>query len=731
MVFGQEYRIVAQPYELFQISWLGEISENDKPTESCKEDTLIACGQSDLDSAGNYLMRNEHLRKIRFFSGLKYDSTKSVFSRPGIAMGVTFSYFPVLDTSYLTQGLRKTYWVNASETILGMPVQYGVASGDGVSMNEDVFNKPFMYSFQFDYMQYVTNYKEDLLLDLLAGQNEIVTQFESIDFVDSINLYNALKDTLASVDYLVFVNKVKEEKVAVLDSISNCYEVDSAYLLGLDSTIEKYEAYRADFNRLVAFQQKYHSLRKEYEGYVSSLEDTKELIATANPTDLLANAEVLGLNSSLPMWPLNFRNVSYGAQFVNHTPLTFQNYASHGLRVDYSADNLIVNTGILNRKWGAGLSIVSEDSLFNPYSNNQAGYIAAVGFGDIDSSYLLLTTAFVREVLGNELSDMEYTNMLFSIYQRRKMLKDWSLEYEVASSGYRTDPSFNDSAQVGGIKDHTATFVKLGYTLDLTKSALFVDHALTGNSFKSLGNPFLRSGTNNLGIGLTQSLFNSGLSATYKYIYSRSLDSNPEALQSSYHLLQLDYTMKKIGSVHFSMMPYSYKLSIPEMEGAENQMNTNLFNAFVVLQIPSKKLPNTTVVNYANYSTQSSFLDTVLFIQTHSFSVHSSVSISGRELVMNALYQLPTHDEFSLFANSLSIMCSVVEKNNMHLDIGPKYLDFALYNDQLGGSVNLSWRMGKYVFWTLNLDKYAEVEDSKPSYYSNVFFNTSIILTIN
>lgn len=655
----------------------------------------------------------------------------AIFSMPNISVGTTLSYYPVQDTNYLVQGLRTTYWVNASETIMGMPFRFGVVTGDGISMNEDVFNTPLVYNFEFDYLHYLTDYKEDLVVDLLSNQDEIVSKFESIDFADSIGIYNAVKDTLANIDYMVFVNKAKEEKVAILDSISNCYEVDSMNLATLDSIIEKYESYRNEFNRLVAFQQKYYNLKKEYEGYVSSLEHAKDVIANTNPKALLANAEALGLNSSLPKWPLNLRNVSYGAQFVNHTPLTFQNYASHGLMVDYNADNLIVSTGILNRKWGTGLSIVSEDSLFNPYSSNQAGYLAAVGFGDLDSSYILFTTAIVKEVLGFEMSDMEYSNMLISVYQRRKILHYLNFEYEIANSGYRTNPGFNDSTQVGGIKSQAATFLKLGYTLNKTNSTLFVDHTLTGNAFRSLGNIFLRPGTNNLGIGLTQTLLNSGLSATYKYIYSSSLQSNPEAIQSSYHLLQLDYSVKKLGSVHLSMMPYSFKFSIPEVEGTNNELSTNLFNACAVIQIPSTKVPNTTIVNYANYSTQSSYLDTVLFIQTHSFSLYSSVSISGKEFVMNAFYQLPTDDDLSFFANSIGIMGSVVEQSNLHIDVGPKFLDFTMFNDQFGGSVNLSWRLGKYVYWTLSLDKYVEIEDNKTSYPSKVFFNSSIILTIN
>lgn len=658
-------------------------------------------------------------------------SGETIFSMPGISFGTTLSYYPVQDTNYLAQGLRKTYWINASETILGIPVQFGVASGDGISMNEDVLAAPFVYNFQFDYLQYLTNYKKELVVDLLSNQDEIVAHFESIDFVDSIDIYNVLKDTLANVDYMVFINNAKEEKATVLDSISNCYEVDTMRLVTLDSIIGKYESYRNEFNRLVAFQQKYYSLKKEYDVYTAKLDEAKGLITNSSPMDLLSNAEGLGLSTSLPKWPLNFRNLSYGAQFVSHTPLTFQNYASHGLDVEYTVDNLIANVGILNRKWRSGLEIVAEDSLFNPYSNNQSGYLAAVGFGNLDSSYVLFTTAIIREIIGNAENGIAYSNLLLSFYQRKQLFEDWIIEYEIANSGYNTNPIYNDSMQVGGIRKRVATFGKLGYTIDKSNSTIFVDHAHTGVSFISLGSPFLRPGTNNLGVGLTQSLLNFGLSATYKYIFSNSIKSNPEAFQSRYHMLQLDYTMKKLGSFHLSMTPYRYNFSIPEADGASSAMNANLFNVLVVIQVPSKKLPNTTMVNYANYSTQSSFLDTVLFIETHSISVNSSVSVSGKEFVMNAFYQLPTDEEFVPFANSISVLGEVVQRSYLNISIGPKYLDYGLFNDQLGGSVNLSWRLGKYVLGTLNLDKYAEIEDAKPSYYSDIFFNTSIVLTIN
>lgn len=654
------------------------------------------------------------------------------FNLPNITLGASIAYLPIADSLYLEPGLRKNYWINISPTIMQLPVNFTLATGNDLTYFDNQFSNPIMFNIGFDFHQYVSNVQQDLLLKFEHQSSELINEFETINIDDSIALFEQAKDTLANFSYLSYVNKLKEERTMLSDSINNCLSVDTSRMATIDSVIEAYNHYREQFNRLAVFQEKYYTLKAEYENYQLQILETSDKLSSAGPEDLIATAENLGLSTNLPKWPLNFKRISFGPQVINHTPLTFQNYISNGVDVRYNNADLILIGNVLTQQWPTGYNVAQIDSLLTPINQNtQKAYCAGVGFGDLDSSHILFTAAFVREELNSGGVGGEYRNFLLSFFQTREVLNNLQLTYEVATSQLRLTPEIADSIEPLGIADKLGSYLKLSYSMPKTHTTLLVDYALVGLNYISFGNVFSQPGTYNAGIGITQNMFNGKFSINYKYLLSQTLRDNFINYTTTYHTFGLDYNLWSWGSLNLTLVPFQYNYSLDSEPSTQVGSISNFITSNLILKFPIKTTQIVSIFSYSNYATQSSVLDTVYFLKINQISNNTIASLGGKQVLLNAMYFMPGNDYSEFNINNAELMIEVFSKTSIQMHTGVSFLDFAQYNDQLGGSLNLNLALGKLLSWSLIVDRYFEIERSKTNYFSNIFFNTVISLTLN
>lgn len=674
---------------------------------------------------------NEYIEDI----DLPLIKKEKIIENFNISAGVNLAYFPVTDTNYIKPGIHKSYWVNMSQTIYGLPFQFGAATGDGVSYNDEFIKSPVNFNFNFDYHQYVANVQSKLICEYNAKKDDVFKEFETINFKDSLEQYNVLKDTLANTSYLVYVNKLKDKRSAVVDSIDNCYDIDSTSLLMIDSSIAQYEKYRSEFNRMLKFQETYYSVKSEYEEYLQKLETVKQTIGEMTDlSGLMASAEEFGLSSNFPKWPLQFKKFQIGSQFMNFTPLTFQNYASNGVNIDYTNDALIVKAAALSRNWYGGYSVANgADSLFNLFQNNQTAYITGVGFGNPDSSHILFSAGYIKEDINSTENESTYSNLLVSLYQKTRLIENLFLEYEVAKSRSSIHPKSieADTLETNELTSESAIYTKLSYTISKSKTEILADQSFIGSSYITLGNPFIKPGTINSGIGIKQSLLKSKILLSYKLTFSNTSEDNPENVKTYYHIAQLDYIGGRIGSLHMTLSPYQYNYSIDDITNSENTTSGNFINCYAVINVPVKKNTVTSIISYSNFSTQNSFSDTVFYLNTNTISSSTMATIKGRMFSLNTIYYIPQKEVAFGFVNSIDLKANIFNSKKIYMDCGPKWLGYQTYNDQLGGSANITTHIGKTVNWSLMLDKYFEIEHAQEDYQSSIFFNTSLSITLN
>lgn len=674
-----------------------------------------------------YLSAFDSLQTANFFK-----QKIGQYNLPDITLGASIAYLPIVDSLYLEPGIRKNYWINISPTIMQLPVNFTLASGNDITYFDNQFSNPIMFNIGFDFHQYVSNVQQDLLLKFEHQSSELINEFENITFEDSLALFEQAKDTLANFSYLSYVNKLKEERALLGDSINNCLSDDTSRMATIDSVIEAYNHYREQFNRLAVFQEKYYTLKAEYEKYQLQILETSDKLSSAGPEDLIATAENLGLSTNLPKWPLNFKRLSFGPQVINHTPMTFQNYISNGVDVRYNKADLILIGNVLIQQWPAGYNVAHVDSILTPTNpNTQKAYIAGVGFGDLDSSHILFTAAFVKEELNSGGGGGEYRNLLLSFFQTQEVLKNLNLTYEVATSQLSLTPEIADSVALLGIADKLGSYLKLSYSLPKTQTTVLVDYALVGLNYISFGNIFSQPGTYNAGIGFTQNVFNGKFSINYKYLLSQTLRENFIDYTTAYHTLSLDYKLWKWGSVNLTIVPFQYNYSLDSEPSTQISSVSNLITSNLIVNFPIKASPIVSIFSYSNYATQSSVLDTVFFLKINQISNNTIASLGGKQVLFNAMYFIPGNDYSEFNINNAELMIEVFSKTSIQMHTGVSFLDFAQYNDQLGGSLNLNLTLGKLLSWSLILDRYFEVERSKTNYFSNIFFNTAISLTLN
>lgn len=652
-----------------------------------------------------------------------------------ITAGMNVASFPMIDSNFTNTGVQKSYFLNISQTIYGLPFQLGVATGDGISYGDVDIKNPIQFNLNFDHQQYLSNVQTKLMEEYESNKGNLFNEFEEINFQDSLAQYNTLKDTLSNTDYLVYINNMKDKRAELVDSINNCYEIDTTRLNTIDSAIAQYEKYRAAFNNMLTFQESYYTMKNKYDSYVTKLESVKQNIGSATDlTGLLSSAEEYGLSSEFPKWPLNFKKLQIGAQYVNYTPLTLQNYVSNGINLDYNNDALIIKAAALTQNWYGGYSVTNgADSIFNIFQNNQTAYITGIGFGNPDSNHILLSIAYLKEDIQTTGNESTYSNFLLSFFQKTRLVGNLFLEYEIARSGAKVHPELVEAipAENNKLTAQSALYTKLGYTVEKTKTEITADQSFIGASYITIGNPFIRPGTINSGLGVKQSLLKSKLLVSYKLTLSKTAEDIAENVNTYYHLAQMDYTLNNIASVHMMISPYQYNYSIEDITNSENSVSGNFINCYAVFNIPVKKSSVTSIISYSNFSTQNNFSDTIMYLKTNSISSNTMAILKGRMFSLNTNYYIPQNDYAYAFVNSVDLKANILNGKNIYLDCGPKWLGYKLYNDQLGGSVTINSHFGKVFNLSLMVDKFFEIEHDQENFYSSFFFNTSFSVTLN
>mgnify|MGYP000529204555 CR=1 FL=1 len=652
-----------------------------------------------------------------------------------ITAGVNISSFSILDSNFANIGIQKNYWVNISQTIYDLPLQLGFATGDGISYGDVDIKKPLQFNLNFNYEQYLSNIQSNLMEEYESSKGSLFNDFEEINFDDSLVQYNILKDTLSNIDYLVYINNLKNKKSELIDSINNCYEIDATRLNTIDSVITQYEKYRIAFNKMLTFQEFYYSIKAKYDAYLRKLESVKQDLGNATDlTGLLSSAENYGLSTEYPKWPLNFKKLQIGAQYINYTPLTLQNYVSNGINLDYNNDALIIKAAALTQNWYGGYGITNAaDSLFNIFQNNQTAYLTGIGFGNPDSNHILFSTAYLKEDIQTTGNESTYFNFLISIYQKMRLVNNLILEYEIAKSGVKVQPELVEVIPETGSKfaAQSAIYIKLGYSFAKSKTEIAADQSFIGNSYINIGNAFVRPGTINTGLGLKQSFLKSKFLVSYKLTLSKTTVDILENVNTYYHLAQMDYTLNKIASVHMMISPYQYNYSIEDITNSENSASGNFINCYAVFNIPFKKSSVTSIISYSNFSTQNNFSDTLVYLKTNSISSNTIATIKGRTCSLNTTHYIPQKEYAYAFINSIDLKANILNEKNIYLDFGPKWLGYKTYNDQLGGSVAVNSHFGKAFNLSIMLDKYFEIEHDQEKFYSSVFFNASFSVTLN
>jgi len=132
-------------------------------------------------------------------------------------------------------------------------------------------------------------------------------------------------------------------------------------------------------------------------------------------------------------------------------------------------------------------------------------------------------------------------------------------------------------------------------------------------------------------------------------------------------------------------------------------------------------------LSFSNYASQSTFSDTLFSSQTKQLSGSAGTTVGTHHLLLIGNYFIPTTSSSDmLFINSVELTGSIFQNKIISIAIGPKWLGYSIFSDQLGGTGIINAILGKHFIWDLSVAKYFDLERDKQSYSSTVSFTTDL-----
>lgn len=652
-----------------------------------------------------------------------------------VAIGSGISYYPLIDSSYEINPYRKSFWINTSATIYNLPLSFSFITGEGISYSEVPNSLPFQSNLSFDYRQYLENVKESYINQYRTKQFAMLGQLQEFNIEDTVQYYELLKDTLANTQYQSLINQMQVRKEQMIDSAENCYEIDSIALDSVNKTLNAYYSIREKFNKMIALQSKYFELQSKYEAITSKIAKLDESLSNAGDlSGISAIAEEAGLKTDLPKWPSRFKSFEIGDQVIQHTPLTMQNYYSKGFSSEYGYNNKILMVTLLTQNAFTGISVLTEnDSLFNPYQNNQSIYMVAYGIGNLDSNYSLVTNILSRERYFANNSTIKLNSLVFSINQHQNFNSNYFGEYELAYGTRLGTEIYDDldTTKPQQLDNKLAVFGKFGVKLNQFNTVADIEGSIIGLAYINLKNPFVFPGTKNIGLGIQQQFYQGKLQISYKSILSSPVSSNPVKANTLYQMGQVQFAPN--GKVQFNLLfsPYQYNYLITDVPESNSLIQGNLINGIICINTDFKKYPISTVITYSNFNSQSNVADTLIMLHVHTFNLYNNIKFTKTNINTEIAYNYFINEYDYYLPNSLSIAMDIIDWKSIQIVAGPKVLDHLNYNDQIGGRIGGQILITKLAIINFDVEKYFDLQQHKATAYSNIFFNASASITLN
>lgn len=652
-----------------------------------------------------------------------------------LTIGANMSYFPIYDTSLIQPKINKAYWISTAAEIANLPINISISSNENIAL--EGFDKGYttQMSFQFDYRQYITNVKTELLEKLNVECAQIKEQLAAFDFVDTSAFYDRIKDTLASQQYQFYISNLKAKQQQLSDSMSNCYEVDSLLVDSINNIISQYQTYQTQFKQMIALQNEYYKLLAKYDAAYEKVQGFEESISKANDFSSISDlANQSGFQTNLPQWPSRFKAISLGSQYVDHSPLTLQHYTSNGFAVHYENNNNIIIANALTQKNLPQFNVLTEtDSLFNPYLIKQNLGLVAYGIGNMDSNFVLFTVSASQQLVTELTSEDNRINSIVSVYQYQNFLNKFYGTYEVAFTTLNDKNSNiqDDTLKHGNILNSFGAFTSLGYKFVQLNGQIGFEYSYLGLSYINLSNPFLLPGTTNSSIDVAKKFLNGRLSLSYKLTHTKPLSSNPN--QSNYitHLGHFNYSGKKGLGLLVNIAPFQYSYQIQDQITNTSTSFGMMINGSVLINSNIKNIPITGIISYSNFSTQNTLADTVMLLNMGNINFNLNATFGRRNITAQGLYFVPGENDNSGLFNYYTLTCDFISNKKKHLALGPKYIDYFGYNDQIASTITGYVLLMKHLYWQFDIDKCFDIKQGQENAYANLFFNTTIGLTLN
>jgi len=652
-----------------------------------------------------------------------------IVSHINLMVSSSLGYQPFIDSSNLISGYSHSYWVQTSAHVFGLPVSFQFNSThSGISSN-----LPFnfqQYHFDFDYQQFIEDLKSELIKkvgDELAYKRD---QLLAFNYVDSLNLFTRLKDTLANMGYQLYINQMRDEKERILDSLKRGLQCDSTAIRKIDHEIDVYNKYQKAFGDLSHFQEKFYPLQQKFSiDSALSQKNISSLRSINSSDDLLQEAKRLGVSFDKKLWPLNFRQLSFGSQLLDHTPLTFYNYYSNGLAVTYNDSNYIIRTAIVSDHNPFTNYHVLGDSLIFPNEFGKKVFLLGLGKGNIDKDYSLFTTSFITDKKKNDQGESfipDPNKWLLSFYEQFIILKKIKLSYEFGKTMVKENQSPLPTNSIENFISKSAAFSHASYEIKKIKSEFLIESSFIGISYYTHGNPNIQPGTANISVGWKQYLFHQKLMIDYKLFYTTFLYTSSQKNTQWYQLAQLSYRLGHFVTLSGLISPFQFAYHILQTDSV-NRSHSEYINFNAALNVPLGRRVLIANLNFSNYAYQNSLVDTAFSSNTKQVSCYLATVILNHQFSAVGHYFIPKGSiEQTVFVNSFEITGSVVQNRWLRLAIGPKWLGYDRYSDQLGGTMQLNASLGKYFNWDMSVEKYLNVERDKLAYGSTVFFTTDL-----
>ncbi len=652
-----------------------------------------------------------------------------------LTIGTSMSYSPVYDTALIQPKINKAYWISTAAVIANLPINISISSSENFAIEGFENGYTTQSSFQFDYQQYITNIKSDLLEKVNVECAQIKEQLSAFDFVDTAAFYDRIKDTLASQQYQMYISNLKVKQQQLSDSISYCYEVDTLLLDSINNIIAQYQTYQTQFKQMIALQNEYYALLAKYNAAYEKVQGFEESITEANDFSSISNlANQSGYQPNLPQWPSRFKAISLGSQYVDHSPLTLQHYTSNGLAVHYENNNNIIIVNALTQKNLPQFNVLTEtDTLFNPYQIKQNLGLIAYGIGKMDSNFVLFTVSASKQQVPELTSEYKRINSIVSVYQHQNFLNKFYGTYEVAFTTLNGKNSNieDDTLNNGNILNRFGAFTSLGYQFMRLKGQISFEYSYLGLSYINLSNPFLLPGTANSSVDVSKQLLNGRLNLAYKLTLTKPLNSNPNQSEFITHLGQFNYSGKKGLGLMFNIAPFHYSYQIQDQIGNTPTSFGMMINGSVLVNSTIKSAPISSILSYSNFSTQNTLADTVMLLNMGNINFNSVATLGGRNITAQGLYFIPGYiNDLGLY-NYYTLTYDFISNKKVHLACGPKYIDYFGYNDQIASTITGYVLFMKQLYWQFDIDKCFDIQQGQENAYANLFFNTTIGLTLN